>query len=183
MTIKMFRTRQRFLWLLGIAVVWFVGVYLVYQKATASSLMATWPMARGSAAAGVAVVSGEQRRSEQLLNGLDKLEETMTKNVATYEALHKKFLYYIRKKFKTKAKEEGEEVAESEVNEGRGNVLPSPDDNGAGGGIRIPVIVFACNRVSVSNCLDNLLKYRPSAHQFPIIVSQVSGGGKWKGNY
>jgi alpha-1,3-mannosyl-glycoprotein beta-1,2-N-acetylglucosaminyltransferase len=38
----------------------------------------------------------------------------------------------------------------------------------------IPVIVFACNRVSVSRNLDALIKYRPSREQFPIIVSQVS---------
>lgn len=39
----------------------------------------------------------------------------------------------------------------------------------------IPVLVFACNRVSISNCLDNLIQYRPSAEQFPIIVSQDCG--------
>lgn len=38
----------------------------------------------------------------------------------------------------------------------------------------IAVLVFACNRVSVSNCLDDLVKYRSNPHQFPIIVSQVS---------
>lgn len=37
----------------------------------------------------------------------------------------------------------------------------------------IPVIVFACNRMSVSRNLDALVKYRPSREQFPIIVSQV----------
>ncbi|XP_055310171.1 alpha-1,3-mannosyl-glycoprotein 2-beta-N-acetylglucosaminyltransferase [Sitodiplosis mosellana] len=36
----------------------------------------------------------------------------------------------------------------------------------------IPVVVFACNRISVSNCLDDLVQYRTSAEQFPIIVSQ-----------
>ncbi|XP_055379737.1 alpha-1,3-mannosyl-glycoprotein 2-beta-N-acetylglucosaminyltransferase [Condylostylus longicornis] len=39
----------------------------------------------------------------------------------------------------------------------------------------IPVLVLACNRVSVSQCLDNLIQYRPSAKQFPIIVSQDCG--------
>lgn len=37
----------------------------------------------------------------------------------------------------------------------------------------IPVLVFACNRISVRNCLDDLIKYRPNSYQFPIIVSQV----------
>ncbi|XP_063984601.1 alpha-1,3-mannosyl-glycoprotein 2-beta-N-acetylglucosaminyltransferase isoform X2 [Diachasmimorpha longicaudata] len=36
----------------------------------------------------------------------------------------------------------------------------------------IPVIVFSCNRVTVGRCLDQLIKLRPSAEQFPIIVSQ-----------
>lgn len=38
----------------------------------------------------------------------------------------------------------------------------------------IPVLVFACNRVSVRNCLSDLIKFRPNAEQFPIIVTQVS---------
>jgi alpha-1,3-mannosyl-glycoprotein beta-1,2-N-acetylglucosaminyltransferase len=37
----------------------------------------------------------------------------------------------------------------------------------------IPVVVFACNRVTVSRSLDLLIKYRPNRDQFPIIVSQV----------
>uniref|UniRef100_A0A8D8DLD5 Alpha-1,3-mannosyl-glycoprotein 2-beta-N-acetylglucosaminyltransferase n=1 Tax=Culex pipiens TaxID=7175 RepID=A0A8D8DLD5_CULPI len=36
----------------------------------------------------------------------------------------------------------------------------------------IPVLVFACNRLSVNKCLDDLIRYRPRADQFPIIVSQ-----------
>ncbi|PSN47446.1 Alpha-1,3-mannosyl-glycoprotein 2-beta-N-acetylglucosaminyltransferase [Blattella germanica] len=44
---------------------------------------------------------------------------------------------------------------------------PLPD-----GGPVIAVLVFACNRITVSKCIDQLLKYRPSREQFPIIVSQ-----------
>ncbi|KAL9918096.1 alpha-1,3-mannosyl-glycoprotein 2-beta-N-acetylglucosaminyltransferase [Glossina fuscipes fuscipes] len=36
----------------------------------------------------------------------------------------------------------------------------------------IPILVLACNRVSIAKCLDNLIQYRPNAEQFPIIVSQ-----------
>lgn len=36
----------------------------------------------------------------------------------------------------------------------------------------IAVLVMACNRVTISRCLDNLIKYRPSKTIFPIIVSQ-----------
>lgn len=39
----------------------------------------------------------------------------------------------------------------------------------------IPILVVACDRPSVRKCLDSLLKYRPSAEQFPIIVSQDCG--------
>lgn len=38
--------------------------------------------------------------------------------------------------------------------------------------IKIPILVFACNRVSVTLCLDKLLLYRPDSNKFPIIVSQ-----------
>lgn len=37
----------------------------------------------------------------------------------------------------------------------------------------IPVVVIACNRVSISRSLDLLIKYRPNREQFPIVVSQV----------
>lgn len=36
----------------------------------------------------------------------------------------------------------------------------------------IAVLLFACNRVTVKRPLDQLLEYRPSKEQFPIIVSQ-----------
>uniref|UniRef100_W5UBY9 Alpha-1,3-mannosyl-glycoprotein 2-beta-N-acetylglucosaminyltransferase n=1 Tax=Ictalurus punctatus TaxID=7998 RepID=W5UBY9_ICTPU len=39
----------------------------------------------------------------------------------------------------------------------------------------IPILVMACNRVTVSRCLDKLLEYRPSPELFPIIVSQDCG--------
>lgn len=41
-------------------------------------------------------------------------------------------------------------------------------------GTVIPVLVLACNRISVNRCLQQLIKYRPNPDQFPIIVSQVS---------
>jgi alpha-1,3-mannosyl-glycoprotein beta-1,2-N-acetylglucosaminyltransferase len=36
----------------------------------------------------------------------------------------------------------------------------------------VPVIVFACNRITINKCLNNLIAYRPNKEQFPIIVSQ-----------
>lgn len=39
----------------------------------------------------------------------------------------------------------------------------------------LPVLVIACNRVTVRRCLDKLLQHRPSAELYPIIVSQDCG--------
>ncbi|KAG7199870.1 hypothetical protein KM043_014319 [Ampulex compressa] len=36
----------------------------------------------------------------------------------------------------------------------------------------IVVLVFSCDRVTVDRCLDQLIRLRPSAEQFPIVVSQ-----------
>ncbi|XP_077562942.1 alpha-1,3-mannosyl-glycoprotein 2-beta-N-acetylglucosaminyltransferase-like [Haemaphysalis longicornis] len=41
----------------------------------------------------------------------------------------------------------------------------------------IAVLLFACNRVTVKRPIDQLLQYRPSKHQFPIIVSQDCNHG------
>lgn len=39
----------------------------------------------------------------------------------------------------------------------------------------VPILVIACNRVTVRRCLDKLLQLRPSAELFPIVVSQDCG--------
>lgn len=39
----------------------------------------------------------------------------------------------------------------------------------------IPILVMACNRITVRRCLDKLLQHRPSAELHPIIVSQDCG--------
>lgn len=52
-------------------------------------------------------------------------------------------------------------------------VLPSTE---AADEIVAPILVIACNRpTAVKRCLDLLLQHRPSAKQFPIIVSQDCG--------
>ncbi|CAH2249541.1 jg18774 [Pararge aegeria aegeria] len=42
------------------------------------------------------------------------------------------------------------------------------------GSIVLPILVIACDRVTVKRCLDNLVKFRPDKDTFPIIVSQVN---------
>ncbi|CAG4963995.1 unnamed protein product [Colias eurytheme] len=39
----------------------------------------------------------------------------------------------------------------------------------------LPVLVIACDRITVKRCLDNLVKFRPNKETFPIIVSQDCG--------
>ncbi|XP_074649408.1 alpha-1,3-mannosyl-glycoprotein 2-beta-N-acetylglucosaminyltransferase-like [Tubulanus polymorphus] len=41
--------------------------------------------------------------------------------------------------------------------------------------VALPVLVIACNRLTVKRNLEQLIKYRPSAERFPIIVSQDCG--------
>lgn len=170
------RSRLRTIWLICIATLWIVGVYVVYQKATSANLLDTWPAKKTPA---------NDRTVLKLLSHLDQLEQSESSNVATYQDLNKKFIYYIDKRFRSKAKDvlpqkgdeivhgDSEKIEEDVVEEKKPSSIPGPNDGPPGSGIRIPVVVFACNRKSVSVCLDNLLKYRPNAHQFPIIVSQV----------
>lgn len=156
---------------MGIAAVWIVGVYIVIQRT--SSPLSTWPSTKHTP-------QQEDKAVEQLLTQLDQLEHSQANTAETYTDLTKKFLYFIDRKYRiAKSKEPSEIIPEDNKSQldVKANVLPQPNDIG---GIRIPVIVFACNRVSVSKCLDNLLRYRPNAHQFPIIVSQVRKGEKTK---
>uniref|UniRef100_A0A1A8ISA8 Alpha-1,3-mannosyl-glycoprotein 2-beta-N-acetylglucosaminyltransferase n=1 Tax=Nothobranchius kuhntae TaxID=321403 RepID=A0A1A8ISA8_NOTKU len=39
----------------------------------------------------------------------------------------------------------------------------------------IPILVIACNRVTIRRCLDKLLEHRPSTELHPIVVSQDCG--------
>lgn len=54
---------------------------------------------------------------------------------------------------------------------------PKPPQTSPAGEAEAPiaVLVLACDRSSVRRCLDKLLRYRPSARRFPLIVSQDCG--------
>ena len=55
-----------------------------------------------------------------------------------------------------------------DVDEDVGLVAPPQDD------VVMPVLMFACNRVTVSKAVDLILKYRGgNRKKFPLIVSQV----------
>ncbi|KAM9367149.1 LOW QUALITY PROTEIN: alpha-1,3-mannosyl-glycoprotein 2-beta-N-acetylglucosaminyltransferase [Phaethornis superciliosus] len=55
---------------------------------------------------------------------------------------------------------------------------PQPTDPSA---TVLPVLVLACDRSSVRRCLDKLLRYRPNAQRFPLIVSQDCGHAETAG--
>lgn len=63
--------------------------------------------------------------------------------------------------------------------QGHRSLWEQPNENGASRigppQVVIPILVIACNRVTVKRCLDKLLEYRPSAELYPIIVSQDCG--------
>ncbi|XP_011202049.1 alpha-1,3-mannosyl-glycoprotein 2-beta-N-acetylglucosaminyltransferase [Bactrocera dorsalis] len=71
-------------------------------------------------------------------------------------------------------KTDAETIPEDDVGvSGKGPPIAIPTmTHMANGEPVIPILVIACNRVSIRKCLDNLVQYRPNADQFPIIVSQ-----------
>lgn len=74
-----------------------------------------------------------------------------------------------------RVKSDTEKISEDNVGvSGKGSLIAIPTmTNMPNGEPVIPILVIACNRVSIRKCLDNLIQYRPTADQFPIIVSQV----------
>lgn len=74
-----------------------------------------------------------------------------------------------------RVKSDAEKIPEDDVGDSRkGPLILKPTmTHMPNGEPVIPILVIACNRVSIRKCLDNLVQYRPNAAQFPIIVSQV----------
>ncbi|XP_062368275.1 LOW QUALITY PROTEIN: alpha-1,3-mannosyl-glycoprotein 2-beta-N-acetylglucosaminyltransferase [Cinclus cinclus] len=61
------------------------------------------------------------------------------------------------------------------LNQMRRQKTPKPPQNQPEELPVIPVLVLACDRSSVRRCLDKILRYRPNARKFPVIVSQDCG--------
>ena len=70
---------------------------------------------------------------------------------------------------------EADNVGDSREEVDDADIEDADAGGGAGGRATIPVLVFSCNRVTVSKALDLLISYRPSREQFPIIVTQDCG--------
>lgn len=101
---------------------------------------------------------------EDIETRINKLEEMMDNQLTESGKLLQMVVERIREK------KEGPQ-ADGEV-----NYLRAPDVGKAESkGTVLPVLVIACDRVTVKRCLDNLIKFRPSKETFPIIVSQDCG--------
>ncbi|XP_031332822.1 alpha-1,3-mannosyl-glycoprotein 2-beta-N-acetylglucosaminyltransferase [Photinus pyralis] len=92
--------------------------------------------------------------TEEVDKGLKKLENGILEQFK----INKNFISTLHSIIEAKKQDVSKENEVSTKREFKGTV--------------IPVVVIACNRVSVNRCLDQLIQYRPNPDQFPIIVSQ-----------
>ncbi|XP_061726726.1 alpha-1,3-mannosyl-glycoprotein 2-beta-N-acetylglucosaminyltransferase-like isoform X2 [Cydia pomonella] len=106
----------------------------------------------------------ESVKVEDIETRINKLEEMMDNQLTESGKLLQMVVEQIREK-----KEVPKVVVEV-------NYTQAPDVGKAESKNTIlPVLVIACDRVTVKRCLDNLIKFRPSKEKFPIIVSQDCG--------
>lgn len=98
----------------------------------------------------------------QLINSFEK--ELMTQNEILHQIQSQKSLWEELKKNRTALRS----ILDTQNNLSTRSTFESSL-------VVIPILVMACNRVTVTRCLDKLLEYRPSAELFPIIVSQDCG--------
>lgn len=120
---------------------------------------------------------GNEVRKENFVNQMIKLERA----VETEIALNNELLTRLKEQ---RLQKKQEEVIEEEKHVEQPLQEEKQNDNKFRHGISlgkktlndgspiIAILVFSCNRVSVKRCLDQLISLRPSAEQFPIIVSQ-----------
>uniref|UniRef100_A0A1L8E1W6 Alpha-1,3-mannosyl-glycoprotein 2-beta-N-acetylglucosaminyltransferase n=1 Tax=Nyssomyia neivai TaxID=330878 RepID=A0A1L8E1W6_9DIPT len=108
----------------------------------------------------------------EFLEKLSLLEKSVDRRNDAYQRLIAKLLVLLEQHIKTEPLNPSDEppsITTKVIDEVQEIPL---DESPPFTGPVIPVIVFACNRISISNCLDNLIQYRPNKKQFPIIVSQ-----------
>uniref|UniRef100_A0A6B2EET9 Alpha-1,3-mannosyl-glycoprotein 2-beta-N-acetylglucosaminyltransferase n=1 Tax=Phlebotomus kandelakii TaxID=1109342 RepID=A0A6B2EET9_9DIPT len=114
--------------------------------------------------------SGEDPLYADFLEKLNLLEKSVDRQSDSYQKLVAKLLVLLESRLDTQ--NQSQPPATTRADDVREIPLEPVDDSPPFSGPIIPVIVFACNRISISNCLDNLIQYRPNKKQFPIIVSQ-----------
>nr|SVE75135.1 EOG090X06K9 [Daphnia dolichocephala] len=115
-----------------------------------------------------------ETRKGSLLKYIQELELQISEQEETYKILADKL-----KKLAPKP-EDGTNILVLEEPSGFHQRTPSSTIKQnvlQGTGVILPVIVFSCNRPDIRRSLDGLLKYRPDAKKFPIIVSQDCAHG------
>lgn len=100
---------------------------------------------------------------QRLMERLQTLENQISKQINENGILLNK-LKKIKSNEEETTKKGVQNAVNSSVNE---NEVPTPPV--------IPVLLFACNRVTVNKALDLLIAYRPDKNLHPIIVSQDCG--------
>ncbi|CAG9794232.1 unnamed protein product [Diatraea saccharalis] len=94
-----------------------------------------------------------------LSNRLNNLQKQMDEQMTNSNKLLQQVKQHLN--LKSKKRQDEEFVQENE--------LDSPNN------LVLPVLLIACDRVTVKRCLDNLVKFRPNKETFPIVVSQDCG--------
>ncbi|XP_071098308.1 alpha-1,3-mannosyl-glycoprotein 2-beta-N-acetylglucosaminyltransferase-like [Haliotis cracherodii] len=93
---------------------------------------------------------------EALESRLGKLEKDLSSQLAENEELLQKLRHL---------KEEADQRKNVPVRDNKDEAHPN----------QIAILMIACDRVTVSRSLDQLIKYRPPGDKFPIVVSQDCG--------
>lgn len=149
---------KRSFWLLGFIALWIIGVFLLF----------VWSVTGGGGLP--AKKKQEDEQDQNFLKTLDLLQNNIKSNSNKFSDLNKDYIVYLRQKF-----EKSDEP--QMIPDGLSSGLAQLEQLRPTFSVKIPVLVFACNRVSISKCLDNLIQYRPDPIKFPIIVSQVGNFG------
>ncbi|XP_026742000.1 alpha-1,3-mannosyl-glycoprotein 2-beta-N-acetylglucosaminyltransferase [Trichoplusia ni] len=128
----------------------------------ACSLVFLWLLLSYFSVLEVPKTVGPKHAAIEIENRILKLQKQMDEQIADSNKLLEKVKKHLNKNDVVKVDEFEETEPEIES-------VQSSDQ------LILPVLVIACDRVTVKRCLDNLVKFRPSKETFPIIVSQDCG--------
>ncbi|XP_050359064.1 alpha-1,3-mannosyl-glycoprotein 2-beta-N-acetylglucosaminyltransferase [Nymphalis io] len=95
---------------------------------------------------------------------IDRLQHKMQNQLTDSYSLLQKVRLHLKKSEERKDGSVNSQPAWNEINTNQNYKNPV-----------LPILVIACDRVTVKRCLDNLVKFRPNKETFPIIVSQDCG--------
>lgn len=107
------------------------------------------------------VANNSKYRQLNIESKIDKLQRQLDDQLVESNLLLDKVKLHLKK---TAERSKNTDVEEKK------DILQEADGN-----LVLPVLVIACDRVTVKRCLDNLVKLRPDRETFPIIVSQDCG--------